>query len=208
MYIIDFDDTLFDTQRYKQERMRSLVSLGVSEEIFWQTYARVRKNERGEMVYSDERHATLLEEYGFEKNKILAAFDVINKKAKGFLFSDTLYFLQEIKKTQAPLILLSLGDPHIQEMKVKGSGIDVYFDRMFLVTDTKKHLVKGLLDRHSQEKVWFINDKINETKEVCDISTLITPVLRQSPNIAAEEYHKSGIVYFQSLTEILKYVQS
>lgn len=207
MFIIDFDDTLFDTQKYKVARQKALERIGVSEENFWTTYKSARKNEQGEMVYSDLRHAEALVHYGFEVDTIMEQFENINKELKKFIFDDTHTFLESLKKNGETLVLLSLGDPHIQEMKVKGSGIHDYFERTFFVSDSKIHMVEHVLEHHKPEQVWFINDKVQETQEIVAAFPKVLPVLHQSPAIAEEEYKQSGLPYFQTLTEILSYVK-
>lgn len=207
MFIIDFDDTLFDTQHYKRARQKALENLGISEEIFWITYKRARTNELGEMVYSDIRHAQALVHFGFDVEKVMDQFENINKELKKFVFDDTHFFLESLKKSGETLILLSLGDPQIQEMKVKGSGIHDYFERTFFVSDRKIHVVQNVLEHHKPEEVWFINDKVQETQEIVASFGKILPVLHQSPAIDEEEYKKSGFPYFQTLTEIFSYVK-
>jgi FMN phosphatase YigB (HAD superfamily) len=207
MFILDFDDTLFDTQKYKCARQKSLENIGVSEEIFWKTYKLVRKNEHGEMVYSDIRHAEALVHFGFEVEKVMEQFENINNELEKFVFADTHYFLESLKKSGETLLLLSLGDPRIQEMKVKGSGIHDYFERTFFVMDSKVHMVQHILEHHKPEQVWFINDKVQETQEVVSSFPNIKVVLHQSPAIPPEEYTHSTLAYFQTLTEILSYVK-
>lgn len=206
IFIIDFDDTLFNTNDYKQARVHALTELGVSEEIFWNTYAKARNNEWGAFTYSDRRHAQVLAEEGFDEEKIFEALDGVNTDLKKFVFEDTIHFLESLKKLEAPLILLSLGDPETQEMKVHGAGIEKYFDRLFMVEETKEHIVKEITEKHAEAKIWFLNDKVSETQELVEKFPNITPVLRRSPAIAPEEYETVSFPSFSTLSEILKYV--
>ncbi len=207
MYIIDFDDTLINTNAQKHERLRLLKEVGVSEELFWETYQKARMNEFGQVVYSHRRHAQILKEFGFDEEKIFSLSESITLRSKEFLFTDAVHFLESVKKTGQPMILLSLGDPEAQERRVKKTEIETFFDRIFFVNDTKVHVVKQLLDHHKPEKVWFINDKVKETLDVVASCPQVTAVLRQTPNISVEEYEASGLPYFQTLSEILDYVK-
>lgn len=207
MFIIDFDDTLIDTHAQKHTRLNLLREIGVSEELFWETYKKSRVNELYQVVYSHWRHAQILKEYGFDEEKVFSLFEGVTLRSKEFLFPDAISFLEIIKEKKQPMILLSLGDPEAQERRVKLSGVHDFFDRVFFVNDTKVHVVKGLLDHHKPEKVWFINDKVKETIDVVESSPQVTPVLRQSPSIPEEEYVSAGMPYFQTLTEILHYVE-
>ena len=79
MFIVDFDDTLFDTQAFKEARCRALKECGVSEELFWETYRQARHSPDGLSTYSNNRHAEILVERGFEKACVLDAFDRVTK---------------------------------------------------------------------------------------------------------------------------------
>jgi len=208
MYIIDFDDTLFDTYRYKLSRMERLHTEGVSEELFWQSYKKARNNDWGAFTYSDKRHAEVLSEMGFNEEKIFQALNSVNTHLPDFLFEDTLPFLEDIKKKNEPMVLLSLGDPETQEMKVQGSGVHRYFDRTFMVQETKEQVVQELLQHYQKKFAWFINDKVKETQLLQEKFPELIPVLHQSPAIPEEEYKNSKIPHFLTLTEILKYVES
>lgn len=207
MFIVDFDDTLINTNAQKLARLELLKEIGVSEELYWKTYNMARVNEIGQVVYSHNRHAQILKGFGFDEEKVMTLSQSVSDRSKEFLFKDAVEFLEKIKKLGQPLILLSLGDPLIQEQRVNGAGIHRYFDRVFFVNDTKVHVVQEILEHHKPEKVWFINDKVKETLTVFSACPTLTPVLRQTPNISVEEYEASGLPFFQTLTEILHYVE-
>ena len=60
MFIVDFDDTLFDTHAFKEARLLAVQRTGVSEEEFWHTYREARNSTDGLFTYSNERHAAIL----------------------------------------------------------------------------------------------------------------------------------------------------
>lgn len=207
MFIIDFDDTLFDTHAFKQARMASLQSLGVTEELFRRTYAQSRNDAHGAFTYTDERHAQILGVEGFEEAKVQAALQSVSYRVKEFLFEDTLRFLQGVRDLGDAMILLSLGEPSFQEFKVKQTRTHKFFDRMFMAEESKERIVKEILDHHSPTYAWFINDKVKETVDITKKFSVLRPVLKQSPNIPLEEYSQSGMPYFETLDEILHYVK-
>lgn len=208
MFIVDFDDTLFDTNRYKHERLLAVIKCGVSEELFQKTYRSSRQNSSGIFVYSDEVHADALEKEGFEKSKILNAFSSVNKVLESFVFSDTIFFLTELKKTGQPLVLLSLGNPETQEMKVKGSGIHDFFDRVFFTESSKISTLHEIVDHHSKTKIWFFNDKIEETVSIQKEFPFLNSALIQSPLFSRCDYEHCGFPFFSSRKELLNYVRA
>lgn len=208
MFIVDFDDTLFDTQAFKEARCRALEKCGVSEDLFWQTYREARMSPEGIFTYSNSRHAEVLVEHGFEEACVLDAFDRVSnvKLMTSFLFKDTVPFLEYLRSHKRPLVLLSLGDPAAQELKVRGSGIHDYFDRVFFVDADKVAVVTELLTSVHEHEAWFINDKVRETKEIAERFPNLHMVLRQPASASAEDYVMSGLPYFKTLTEIQAYV--
>jgi FMN phosphatase YigB (HAD superfamily) len=209
MFIIDFDDTLFDTQRYKHARLESVKKCGVSADEYWQTYREARNTPDGVFTYSDHRHAEVLALCGYDEKKMLAALDETSNPTAlpEFLFDDTQIFLDTLKFYGEPMVLLSLGNPSYQELKTKHSGVAPYFDRSFMVYDTKKHILEELFAEVSAKEVWFINDKVQETKELKKAFPHMRVVLKVSENIPFDEYKESELPFFYTLEDILDYVK-
>lgn len=207
MFIVDFDDTLFDTQGFKEAKCEALKAYGISDAVYWETYQQARNNDAGEFVYSDEMHARYLSQHGVsEKDAVAALADATNRLPE-FLFPDTMSFLKYLKGKGQAMILLSLGEPAFQEQKVKGAGVDQFFDRMFMVTANKQDVVKEVIEHHSPESVLFINDKVAESVAIKEANPEIQVVLKQSPVIERKAYEASGFAFFDSLTKIQQYVE-
>lgn len=209
MFIVDFDDTLFDTHRFKAARLKAVADVGVSAGLYEKTYQEARNSADGFFTYSDDRHADKLAQQGFDRSTMLAALSTTTGPGQlgQFLFSDTLVFLDWLKKLNRPMILLSLGDPSFQELKVKGSGVHDYFDRLFMVQSSKEDIVRELLEGVGDDPVWFFNDKVTETKRLHETFPRLHPVLRQSDSIKSSEYQESELPHLKTLTEIQAYVE-
>jgi FMN phosphatase YigB (HAD superfamily) len=205
MFIIDFDDTLFDSYSFKKEIFYSLKNIGISEELYSTSYKKARNKKNGDFAYSFERHAKILALEGFDFEKTKQVFENID--IKNFLFSDTFEFLESLKKHNQPLILLSLGDSAFQELKVKNSGIEKYFDRIFFIGDSKEKVLTELFENIHKKNNWFINDKILETKNLAKKFNNLKTVLKISPSIGEEEYENCGLPFFETLTKIKEYVR-
>ena len=209
MFIIDFDDTLFDTQRYKRIRLECVQRLGVSEEEYWTTYKQARNSHDGIFTYSDERHTELLALLGYNHDEVLTALQETSapEALPEFLFEDTISFLDDVKAYGDSMVLLSLGNPGYQELKTKQSGVSRYFDRTFMVHDTKKHILATLFEEVHPAEVYFINDKVAETIKLQAAFPQMRVVLKVSENIPKEAYEQSGLPYFESLSDIATYVR-
>ena len=208
MFVIDFDDTIFNTHTFKQARVEALEHIGVSEKDYQETYLEAQKK-NDLFNYSNERHAELLTLRGYPKEQVLAAFEkTTGERLQEFLFPDTLEFLHQLKNIGQSLVLLSLGEASFQELKVVGSGVREYFDRVFMVQDSKEHIIQELIDvGEKEEEIWFINDKVGETKLIESKFPNINIVLKKSAAILEEEYLQSSLLYFKTLTEIYDYIR-
>ncbi|HAZ28331.1 MAG TPA: hypothetical protein DCY48_00965 [Candidatus Magasanikbacteria bacterium] len=208
MVIIDFDDTLFDTEQFKEARLEAVEHLGVSEQEFWETYRIARNSPDGAFTYSNERHAAVLAERGYSEKEVLFVLEqTTGEHVYEFLFSDTIPFLDFLKHTRERMILLSLGNPGFQKLKTDGSGVSAYFDTVIMVHDTKRHVLRELLRAvPASDSVWFINDKVDETKQLLSLFPELRPILKQSRRFPESDYAESGLPYFETLTEIQEFL--
>ncbi len=206
MFVIDFDDTLFDTQAFKEARLQAMLGLGIDEKLFWQTYYEARNNANGVFTYSDALHAQILSQYGFDEKEILQFLHEITVRAKYFLLPGAEEFLSFLRSLGQPIILLSLGDSNYQETKVKQTEITKFFDRIFMIDDTKENVLREIFTKEPEEETIFINDKVEETLNLAEKFSKMKIVLRQSPSIPLEKYVDSNLPYFKTLKEIEKYI--
>lgn len=208
MYIIDFDDTLFDAHHFKQALNEALLDLGVSQEDVDWSYAEARRLPDGQYSYSHERRAELLVTRGYNKRKILPVLERAGSPEllESYLLPGAKHFLETLRATKQPLVLLSLGDPSFQEKKVHGTGITKYFDRLFFVSDSKQSAITELVSHHKPTEYWLINDKVQESLDLVAAFPEMRVVLRQAERIAETEYVNSGLYYFSHLNEILDHL--
>ncbi len=209
MFIVDFDDTLFETEKYKLARMAALRGIGVSENDFWETYQEARNDANGLFAYSDERHAARLARRGYDDVETTCILRESTTGAVRFLDSEAHAFLKDLQTYGTPLVLLSLGDPATQELKVKAVGIAHYFERLFLVEENKQAAVQELLGHVPPGKsAWLINDKPAETGELAKAFPRLKAIAKMSPRFTVPEYEAAGVPFFKTLGEISHYVRT
>lgn len=119
--LLDFDHTLFDTDRFFWVDWReALRRLGVDLRLWEETYDAVWPN-----GYIIERHLEVL----FTKmswphpHLILDAFDAEFADLRRYVFPDVVPFLEAARRAGRRVIVLSFGNPGWQEFKVKASGL-------------------------------------------------------------------------------------
>lgn len=206
MFIIDFDDTLFDTHRYKKERFAPLENFGISHELAQSTYRQIRTNP--EVRYTNEAHAQLLATLGYSEEKVLEALrETSGSMIQKFVFPDAHIFLEALKKKSQPLILVTLGDPIFQKQKVVESGLWDYFDEWIFPDSKKVEAVETIIQSGDSSKpTWFINDKIEESLLLKQKYPDLQALMKISPEFESTEYKSRDIPSFQTLTEILNYI--
>lgn len=207
MFIIDFDDTLFDTAKYKKAKVQSLLDIGVSEEDFWKSYERAR-NAGEQVVYNNTRHAKELEKEGYAFEQILEVLSTVDESLYEFVFPDTLDFLFSMQESGREMILLSLGEESFQRKKVESAGIQDFFDEIHFVSDSKHAVIEKLLSRVQEDFAIFINDKVKESLSLQESFPTLHSILKVSATIAIEEYEDSFLPYFYSLEDVQNYVKT
>lgn len=210
MFIIDFDDTLFDTHRFKSTLTQALLSVGVSETDADWSYKAAYNTDDGKFAHSNKRRAEFLAMRGHDQTKVLAALEKVSEpeSLQIHVLPGAIELLESLRALGQPLILLSLGDPDFQELKVRGSGVADYFDRLFMVNDTKEKVVAELLNHHQPTSYWLINDKVIESQTLAKAFPEMRVVLKKSARISEEDYKVSGYPYFENLLEIQNYVRN
>lgn len=201
MFIVDFDDVLLDTMAYKESRILALEKIGISRELYNETYKQTYYN------YTHEAHALALAEHGFSHETVLNILNECLRDVGQFIFSDTHEFLNFLKSYKEKVVLLTIGVREIQEFKVDAAQVRQYFDEIITTTEPKE---KTILKFSSEIKKnsWFFEDKVKETLAVHRAFPELNIVLKQGAHIPGIEYEQSGLPHFKTLTEIKEYVRA
>ncbi|MFN3477135.1 MAG: HAD family hydrolase [Candidatus Methylomirabilales bacterium] len=148
--LLDFDHTLFDTDRFFWVDLRKAIAcFGIEEKAWEEAYEAVWPG-----GYSLERHLAALMKIKAgrrpSKEAILSALRNAFSDLRGYLYPDVVPFLEEAKRRGFDLYLLSFGDPSWQVYKVKASGVAPYFQEVFYPKreQTKAEAVGGIVDRY------------------------------------------------------------
>lgn len=203
--IIDFDHTLFNATAFKAALATSVKRYGVDENIFSQTYAKLRASDKNSK-YSPQRHlAALVKIIKLDKTLAKKSIDEVVSNSQKYLYSDALTFLKKISSLRVPFILLSCGDRDFQQKKISACGIKKYFTKIKIVQKSKNSAIKKLADKYGDNLI-FINDNINETREAVNAATNIKPILKRRNDRQTHDYAKETIPNFNTLKEIKNYI--
>lgn len=204
--ILDFDNTLFDTDGFKRALSGALVELGVSRETFWQLYPRVLDHGGERLGYSVERHAKLLHELlpDVDPYRATVLLDRVVDRSAEFLFPDAKDFLSRMISLNVPLRLLSRGDEWFQRRKIAASGLDRLVHEIDVGPEAKTVRIAKLPE--VEGRTVFVNDHLEETREVMRSRPDWMPILKRRLDIPPEKYVSVGMLNFGSLTEIRDYL--
>jgi hypothetical protein len=170
-YIFDFDDTLFDTKKFKK-----IIFDTVSK-----TSRTVSSRAEIENYYNEERSAGKT----FSLHKFLAKFgceekfDEIMHYAPFQLNQKLIDVIRKLGRENCYIV--TYGDDEFQREKIKWSGIEPFFNRIGTTTTSKNEQIAEICRMNAKDEVVFI-DNIKQ-KGLESISNL-TPIIYSPQKIA------------------------
>lgn len=206
--IWDFDDTLFHTARFKADRKKALISVGVSADDFDETYTLSRLT-NGEHAYTTEKHVAALQAKGYPKKQVEAAFLQVETKLDTYVLPHAQHVLAQCRTLGAEQYLLSLGSSEFQHLKVAQAKIAEYFSQIYYEQISKEDAISRIIKEggFDPSSIWCINDKVDESLRIQEKIPGISIILKQSPTILVELYRQSGLPYFTYLNDIYDYLK-
>lgn len=153
LFFIDFDDTLFNTKKFKKRLIKIFLKNGVSEKRFAEFYYNQNK-------YNPEKQINgLSKKYKIDKIKLKNDMDKFAGDTSKFLFKETVYFLQKLKKGKNNrLILISYGYSEFHQQKILNSGISKFFHETIIMDKKKIDLIKKHPKTSQADYLYFLED--------------------------------------------------
>lgn len=136
--LLDFDHTLFDTDRFFWVDLKAAFGqFGVSDDAWEKSYATIWPS-----GYSLAKHVEELSRLGaIASVSVASAMHATLERTfsdlRSYLFPDVVEFLNAARDRKFDLILLSFGDPTWQGYKVQASGLAPYFTQIVYTSDEK-----------------------------------------------------------------------
>lgn len=170
--VLDFDDTIFNTHQLAQESVKVFEKFSFAEKEFWNAYQKC-KEKMGDfdldtvidlIFNSNKLNHLSVESCSFDKKKIKEEMNFLFCRASDFVYPDFFDFANNFNKKD--LILLSFGTADFQGMKIKNSGIALYFQEIIITEKDKVDDLKNILTKNKGEKIFFIDDKIDQIDKV------------------------------------------
>jgi FMN phosphatase YigB (HAD superfamily) len=157
--IFDFDDTVFDTNRLKNDVVERFVLHGIKRDVAEDAYHKA-KSENG--VYSLNSHICTIN--NLQNTEVPKDFYnwFENLDLTQYVFSNIEVLLSDLKQNHK-LILLTKGENEFQNFKINKSGLAEHFAEIHITQNEKEIFLQDFL---FEEPVIFINDKLDENQKV------------------------------------------
>lgn len=151
-YIFDFDDVIFDSQKFKEERLfTQLIEFGISKDLVRNLYQKNFSSSRDLYVRSFETCG-----YDWDVSQLDILESNLFQNIDIFLNKDVVNFLRQAGKSNC--IVLSAGDYEFQNKKIKDSGITDLVLEVVVVPWSKKEWILGYMHTYKDETVYFVDN--------------------------------------------------
>ncbi|MBF8280471.1 MAG: hypothetical protein HW383_244 [Candidatus Magasanikbacteria bacterium] len=166
---IDLDHTLFDTTAWHYFIAQHVCKkFKIAPEIYFKAYEEMRDRSGVNAVGDPMQLAQLLT----QKYQVPVSVDDFSREwyqhgleSADFIYDDSLNFLEALGVHGVRRVLLSRGNPKIQQLKLQGTGLSDCVDEVIIVEDEKySPLVKHL--EEADGETFFVNDHVGENKEI------------------------------------------
>lgn len=191
---IDFDGTIFDTDKYLANAVKIFNKHGITNEIYEET----KKN-----IFNSEQlfNINKLTDYFIDKyncnNKL--KYEINSLLNKSYIYSDCFECLKKLKNNGYTLYLLTFGDEENQKMKINSSNISKYFDDIIITQKDKSELNIDYKNSIFIDNNPYIIEKIYKTN-----AKKIIRIRRKSDKYAKVESNILDMVECENFNNILK----
>ncbi len=159
--VLDFDDTIFDTGAYIEEKIKIFAQEGFTREEYFFNYEKVIK-EKG-YFDADSIIDLFFKSKKFDKEKIKNKIESVIKKTKVFIYEDFYDFVGSFDKKDLMLVSVGVGEPH--KRKIENTGIAAFFDKIAISKKYKSEEIELLVKKYPSEQIFFIDDKAKQIDE-------------------------------------------
>jgi len=178
-YIFDFDDVLFyNSEKLKKRMYTCLDKAGISYETAEAYYKKIRGGEFSLKDFISE----LIE---LENKKDINAGELheeIMRECPNFINTELVDLVKKLGKENCYIV--SYGEHEHNMNKIEGSGLAPLFREIAVVSGSKNEAIEKICEKHKDEKVVFIDDKIHHLEEID---------FKKCPNLKTILYDEHGL---------------
>jgi len=178
--IFDLDKCLFNRDLFFDFIWQNFKNIGVSDNLFLKTYADSKTGP--EKTWDSQLQLKLISEGSGIKIDILSKeLEKIFKSSAKFLFSDVKRFLKKYyKKNNIFLNLLTHGKKNVQMAKIKYTGINNFFNKIYITSEEYKLNLLKKAFKKNQVNLFIDDREVILVKAKKTHPSLITILLRRN----------------------------
>lgn len=174
---IDFDDVIFNTQRFRIDFQNIFSPFGVTEDIFSKNYYNYPPNKKSFPVktYILEKHlAKISRTIALVRPILEKNIQIFLQDTRRYVFPDAEPFLQKFSPSE--LLLISYGNDDFQRKKIKNTQLGKYFS-VIKISSVKKSQDICPWMKNSKGNNFFLDDRVHYLEEVKRCLPEITTIL-------------------------------
>lgn len=136
IYYIDFDNTLFDTERFYSDLLNIINKYNINEEDINMYYKNNCLNE----LFNPIKIINIIIKTNPLKKQIMNEIELFLYDLSKYLYNDTISFLEYLNNNNYQVNLLTYGDFDYQNIKISNSYIKEYFNKIIITSKNKFEL--------------------------------------------------------------------
>lgn len=192
IYYIDFDNTLFNTEKFYNDLLELIKKYDVCEKNINDYYNKFLSNE----LFNPIKIINIIIEKSSSKEQIKKEIDLFLKDLSMYLYGDTIGFLEYLNNKDYHINLLTYGDYEYQNIKINNSVIKKYFSKIIITTKNKCDLN---LDYNN---AIFIDDDIKQIKGLLNKNANVIRIRRNGNKHSINEL--KNVLEYETFNEYLQ----
>jgi len=157
-FIFDFDDTLFDSKRFKERIYACLEKASISRSTAETHYRAVRLTQE---PFSLKKFLTDLLP---SPSEVEVVYLDIMRVCQSFINQELLAVIRRLGRDNCYIV--TQGDEEFQNDKIEKSAISMLFAERHIVTGPKRELVSQICARYKDEDVVFVDNKVDALNDI------------------------------------------
>lgn len=200
-YYLDFDYTLFDTYKFREELYKILEKNGLD-----RTYLAITpemKTNGQKLLNIKELFKSLSETKNISLNNFFQPLEDLYARCDELVYDDTVEFLNYLKSKNHKLHVLTWGEKEFQKEKLKASKLYEYFDEIIYAEQ-----LKYTLDIDYENGI-FIDDSVRDLEGLYNRNAKqVFRIKRKNGKNSDKELNIKEILEFETLKELQEYIES
>lgn len=190
---IDFDGTLFDTDKYTKDFINILSEYGINNDI----YEEAKMN-----IFNDRKlfNVNVIVDYFIDKYNIYIELKdrVDNLLNNSYVYPEIVDCIQKLINNGYEPHLLTYGDYNFQKMKIKKSNIAQYFKEIII---TEKD--KSKLDIDYENSIFIDNNPVEVEKFYNSMAKTIIRIRRESDRYSKKDCNIPSIIECEDFNQVI-----